>query len=90
MGHLIVGNISGNAVDVIVGEVGCLAANGGRAIACDGSWQRGSIDSTVVEVTLQALQRHVQNVNKNAAFSGQLVLPCYVSCMILSLRHCIR
>lgn len=33
MGNFIVGDIGGNAVDVVVGEVGCLAANGLGTIA---------------------------------------------------------
>ncbi len=57
MSHLVVGNIHGQAVNVIVGEVGSLASNRSRAVASDRRWQRGAVDSTVVEVTLQALQQ---------------------------------
>ncbi len=58
MGHLVVGNLHDQAEDVVVGEVGCLAANGGRAVASKGIRQRGAKDSAVVELTLQALQKH--------------------------------
>ncbi len=57
MSHLIVGNIHDQAVNVIIGEVGSLAPNRSRAVAGNRRWQRGAIDSTVVEVTLQALQQ---------------------------------
>ena len=57
MSHLVVGNIHCQAVNVIIGEVGSLASNRSRAVASDRRWQRGAVDSTVVEVTLQALQQ---------------------------------
>ncbi len=60
MSHLVVGNIHGQAVNVIIGEVGSLAANRSRAVASNGRWQRGAVDSTVVELTLQALQQKTQ------------------------------
>ena len=60
MSHLIVGHIHGQAVNVSIGEVGSLASNRSRAVASDRCWQRGAIDSTVVELTLQALQQRTQ------------------------------
>ena len=56
MGLLVVGNIPSQVKDVIIAEVGCLAAKRGWTIACYLSAQRCAVDCTVVEVTLQALQ----------------------------------
>lgn len=81
MGHLVVGNIHGKAVDVVIGEIGCLAANWGRAIACDGNWQRGTIDSAVIELPLQALQRqeHSAEFKQVHLYDNLLVRPNMVN-----------
>ena len=69
MKHLIISNILGQAHDDVISEVGCLAANGGWSSACQFLGQRSAIDSTVVELSLQALHHEVPDLLGVQAYS---------------------